>query len=388
MQSNIVPVPVFANATPPAPTPVPTLIQAPPANFGMPPQKPKKNGSGILFVGIVLCTVALVALAAILYLLFGQQKVVAPEPPAITEVESAFKDATIKAPSLENFAYVKTGELSGPELSDFKAGAVTEDSSAKGTFICNGEAKATYTNSSIKITVPVTIKFTHGKDATKWTPGGAESGSPTGTPTGPADVEAMVKNIQTILKSYKQEVATQFVGASVTPEANLTEKGGTVIFGLTKETESGTKSCAVNTDVSWGSSGWQVKVTSVDGLEEPTPNPEPEAASKPTLPTPSGGSSGGSDSDASTPDKPKFALDCNPGDLVQLPGTIQVQANGSILLKTDVILVNYGGRKYVVSYFEIQGAGSWQNGQHVTIIGSINNNGTNSLAPLVISTSY
>ena len=78
-------------------------------------------------------------------------------------------------------------------------------------------------------------------------------------------------------------------------------------------------------------------------------------------------------------------LVCNTGDLVEIPGTIHFD-NGKILLRTDdEIRVIYNGTAYTTNYFELQGAGSWTNGQHTVIIGTLTANGTMAQAPLILS---
>lgn len=405
-QPEIVPIPVVAAA------PVSS------AHHSSNPQKqPKgsKPGSKLLIIGIILCVIALVALAAILFLVFARpfEKVDAPEPPPISEVESIFSEATIPAPKLEGFMYIKTDDLSDPEVADFKTGAVTEDGAAKGSFICDGQASATFQNSSVKAVIPLTVKMTHAAESTSWVPGGIEQGDPDVSPTGPADIEAMQANLPNILKAYNQDVATQFVDCEVRPEASLSTQGGTVVFNLSKVVNDEEKTCSVNTDVTWGNDGWDVKVTSVAGLEEPVPEEEAPAEPQPAPEQPAASSSetssgentgstsstpstppsssssdnqGGSSSGNSTELYPTMLLECWSGDLVRVPGTIQVQSNGSVLLRTDdVIHVIFDNKTYITTYFELTGSGSFQNGQHVLVDGAITANGTNPIAPLVIN---
>lgn len=356
----------------------------------------------LLIIGIILCTVAVVALAAILFLVLVRpfNNANAPEPPQVSQVQEVFEDASTPTPKLDSFMYINDEGLSDPELSDFKTGKVTEDSSAKGSFICEGEARATFQNASVKAVVPLTVPMTRAAEATSWVPGGVESGSPEVSPTGPADIQAMQDNIQNILKGFNQDVANQFVDCEVRPEASLNAQGGTVIFNLSKAvSEEEVKTCTVNTDVTWGDAGWDVKVTSVDGLEEePAAEEQNEEPLEPES-TDGGdrGSSSGSGtviieqgsssgSGGSTELYPTMLLECWSGDLVRVPGTIQVQSNGSVLLRTDdVIQVIFDGRTYITTYFELTGVGSFQNGQHVMVDGAITANGSNPIAPLVIN---
>lgn len=378
--------------------PIPVVAAAPPRSAYRQPNAPKqkKPGSKLLIIGIILCVIALAALAAILYLVFARpfSFVDAPEPPQVSEVEASFRNAKIEPPSLEGYMYIKTEGFSNPELSDFQTGNVTEDSTAKGTFNCNGEAKATFQNDYVKAVVPLTLKMTHASSSTSWVPGGIDEGTPEVTPTGPADLEAMQKNIQNILKGYNQDVASRFVDCEVRPEASLNNQGGTVVFNLSKTTGDETLTCAVNADVTWnGDAGWDVKVTGITGLPEPpaaeTPTEETPAEPEPVEnQTPSEPSNTG-DSNSSTERRPTMALTCWTGDLVEIPGTIQVQANGSVLLRTDdLIQVSFNEKIYIVDYFELTGSGSFQNGQHVIVIGAISATGTNPIAPLVINLNY
>lgn len=375
------------------------MVTAPHASYGPPQQK--KPGSKLLVIGIILCVIALVALAAILYLVFARPfaTVNAPEPPQISEIETIFQDSKIDTPKLEGFMYIKTEGLTGPELSEYKVGNITEDSSAKGSFNCNGEAKAAFQNDYVNAIVPLTVKLTHAAESTSWVPGGVDEGSPEVSPTGPADAEGMQANIQNILKGYDADIANQFVDCEVKPEASLSTQGGTVVFNLSKTVGEETKTCAVNTDVTWGNTGWDVTVTGVTGLEAPAeetpaePEPSTEEPEEPTATEPSNsGSSSGSNSSSgggSTELRPTMLLECWSGDLVRVPGTIQVQSNGSVLLRTDdVIRVVFDNMTYITTYFEIVGSGSFQNGQHVIIDGAISATGSNPIAPLVINLNW
>lgn len=396
-QSDFVPIPV---------------VTAPPASGYQQPNAPqKKPGSKLLVIGIILCTIALAALAAILYLVFAKpfSSVDAPEPPQVSEVQTVFEDSTIPAPKLDGFLYIKTDGLSDPELSDFKTSSVTEEAGAQGTFTCNGEAKAAFQNDYVSAVVPLTVKMTHAAESTSWVPGGVDEGDPEVSPTGPADLEAMQANIQNILKGYDQDVANQFVDCEVRPEASLNTQGGTVVFNLSKANGEEVRTCAVSTDVAWGSNGWDVKVTGITGLEqepaeeapaepepteeatepEPEPEPQPEQSAPSSNGSTSNGGNGGGNGGGSTELRPTMLLECWSGDLVRVPGTIQVQSNGSVLLRTDdIIRVVFNNMTYITTYFEITGSGSFQNGQHVIVDGAISATGSNPIAPLVINLNW
>lgn len=388
--------------TPPQPDIVPIPVVAPSSAAPLYHQQMqphgKKPGSKLLVIGIILCAVALAALGAILFLTFANpfSSVDAPEPPRVSDVEDVFEESDVSVPNLSGYMYIKTEGFTEPELSDFKTGNVTEDASAKGSFNCTGEAKAAFQNDYVNVIVPLTVKMTHAAESTAWVPGGVDEGEPEVSPTGPADLEAMQANIQNILKGYNQDVANQFVDCEVRPEASLNTQGGTVVFNLSKANGDEVKTCSVSADVSWGNTGWEVKVTGVEGLEEAPAEeapaePAPEESPTPAEPSDSsdanaGGSSG---SGSSTELRPTMLLECWSGDLVRVPGTIQVQSNGSVLLRTDdVIRVVFNNMTYITTYFEITGSGSFQNGQHVIIDGAISATGTNPIAPLVINLNY
>ncbi len=357
--------------------------------------QPKKSGSRMLIIAIILCVIALAALAVILVFVVIKpfDTANAPQAPQISEVEQAFNSTEIDPPSLSGYMYIKTDDLSNPKISQYSVGSVTEDPSAKGSFTCEGRAEAEFENDYIKAVVPLTVKMTQAADATSWVAGGVEKGKANVTPTGPADLDAIQANLQNILKSYNQDLANQFVGCEVRPEASLNAQGGTIVFNLSKTEGDQTRTCAVNADVTWGDSGWNVKVTSVSGLEEPTETPaeNQEPATEPTPDDsasnpPSGSSSGNS---GSSELRPTMLLECWSGDLVRVPGTIQIEQNGAVLLRTDdVILVRFNNRDYITTYFEITGSGTWQNGQHIILDGAISATGSNPIAPLVINTNY
>ncbi len=363
----------------------------------MQPPQQKKGAPKLLVVAMILCVLALAVLAAILVfvLMRGQDSVPAPAPPQVSEVESAFESAKIDPPTLSGYMYISTEGFSEPKLSQYSVGSVTEDASAKGAFTCEGKAEAEFQNEFVKAIVPLTVRLTHAAESTSWVPGGVDEGKPQVTPTGPADLEAIQANLQNILKDYNQEVANQFVGADVQPEASLNTQGGTIAFHLSKAEGDQVKTCTVNADVSWGDSGWKVTITEVTGLDQPVEEQPAEQPSEEVVePTPddsasNSGNDSGSNNSGSSELRPTMLLECWSGDLVRVPGTIQVQQNGSVLLRTDdVILVRFNGRDFITTYFEITGSGTWQNGQHVILDGAISATGSNPVAPLVINTSY
>ncbi len=388
-QPDIVPVPMIA---PGASYPV----AAPPQPPAQPPQK--KSAPKLLVVSMILCVLALAVLAGILIfvLMRGQDATPAPAPPQISEVESAFTSTKIDPPTLSGYMYISTEGFTDAKLSQYSVGSVTEDPSAKGTFTCEGKAEAEFENEYVEAIIPLTIRLTHAAESTSWVPGGVEKGKPQVIPVSPPDMEAIQANLQNILKDYNQEVANQFVGADVQPEASLNTQGGTIAFHLSKAEGDQVKSCTVNANVSWGDSGWQVKVTEVTGLDQPAEEEQPAeqpSSDEAIEPTPddsaSDPDSGGSNNSGFSELRPTMLLECWSGDLVRVPGTIQVQQNGSVLLRTDdVILVRFNGRDYITTYFEITGSGTWQNGQHVILDGAISATGSNPVAPLVINTSY
>ncbi|MCI9129730.1 MAG: hypothetical protein HFJ65_05430 [Eggerthellaceae bacterium] len=374
-------------------TPIPVMgaVTAPVA-YQQQSQKKHKPGFSILVLGIILCFIALAALAAVLVFAFMRpfSSVDAPAPPQISQVEKAFSDAKVKAPDLSSFMYIKIDGMSEPELSNYKTGNVTEDPSAKGSFHCDGTADSTVENEYVKAVTPLTVKMTHAANSEEWVAGGVDEGAPSVSPTGPADMEAIQANMQNILKGYDQDLANQFVDCEVRPEASLNTQGGTIIFNLSKVVGEETKTCAVSADVTWGNNGWDIKVTGVDGLEAPAEEQpaEPEEPQEVEVveeaPAPSENQGGGT-----TEIYPTMLLECWSGDLVRIPGTIQVQDNGSVLLRTDdVIRVVFNGMNYITTYFELTGSGSWQNGQHVIVEGAISATGTNPIAPLVINLNY
>ncbi len=374
---QIVTVPVVTTVPPAGiDTPIPTNVQQPVSK----PQK--KKGNRLLIAEIAICLLAIIALIATLALLhfkpFGLFQDPAPSAPSSYEVEQAFSTATIPDPDLRSYKYIKRDGFKSVELSEFSASEV--QSNDNNTWKCTGSATASEENESVSVeeTLSMTMNYTNGN----WQGSTPTIGSMSVTPLAPAELKEIEGDIQNILRAYDSEAAALFINATVTSEASLTTSGGTIVFHLSKDDNGTTRECTLNCDVSWkDDTGWNVEVKSATGLDdEGTPT---DTSTENQTPSQS------DTSDVSQSLQPTMLLQCYSGDLVQVPGVIQIQNNGTILLKTDdVIRVEFNDRVYITTYFEIRGVGSLTNGRHMIISGAISANGNLPEAPLVINMDY
>ncbi len=382
-------VPTYAQQPPTpyvAPTPVSMPIATP--SSPTPRQEEKRPKSKLLILGIILCVVALLTLAAtfaIFYFHLFDQEEPAPEAPSASQVETAYEGAEVDAPDLSTFKYIDTENLTGPKISDYRAGNVTSEGE---TFYCEGLANATYENDALSVQVPLSMRMQYNEDSSSWMRGTVREGTLNAKPKVPADIDEIVSNFPAILKSKDPNLATQFEGCQITPEASLTTEGGTANFTLTKDIDGQTKTCTVKTTVSWnGERGWVVTIASIEGLDN---NQTPPAEQKPTEnPDANNGGnngSGGSSGGGTTNLQPTMLLVCYSGDLVEVPGTVQIQSDGRVLLRTDdVIRVEFDNRVYITTYFELTGTGGFIYGQHILAKGAISATGNLPEAPLVIN---
>lgn len=362
----------------------------------------QKPTSKLLIAGIIVLVLALIALAVAMIFVFKPfglfEEEVNATAPTIGEVEALFEEGDVEESMLSRFTYVNTEDLEPLVLKNTKVGEVNRNNSGNSKEIyCEATADAEVRNNSITATTTLTMRLVYDKDSGSWRSNGVQTGNVTGTPEGPADITAIEKNIPALLRSYDSAVAADFSNSEIASEANLTKEGGTASFVLTKPAEGDgeAKTCTVNTEVTWNDSrGWQVDITSIDGLdstdqvpdepapEEPTPADSGANSSGSTQPPASSGSSGGSSG------QPTMLLVCYSGDLVQVPGVIEFEGS-RILLKTDhVIRVEFDNRVYITTYFELTGNGGWYRGQHTTVIGEISASGALGKAPLVINVDY
>ncbi len=362
-------------------------------------QRPKNGNNTALVVGVVICVIVailVVGIVAIMYfrpdIFFGAANY---EKPTTSAVKEAFEDATIPEPDLSNYMYIGNEDLDEAELSDFEAGEVTISSNMP---TCIVSARAKYENTSVKVEETLNIRMEHPKDAESWSVAGAPTqGDLHVTPLGPADFKQIKDNFFNILREYDSDVAAQFVNAEIQVEANLNINGGTAVFTLKKPVEGSeeVKECTVNTEISWSDSkGWDVKITSIDGLEEPGDGEQAPAEGDANAPqeTPGGADSSGGTSQGGSSGNPTMELEAWSGDLVQVPGTVRF-SNGHILLQADyVIRVIFDGRVYITSWFELGAGGSsvttLTNGAHILATGEMSATGTLPQAPLVINLDY
>ncbi len=391
------------------------------------PKGKSKKKSKLLFAGIIACIAAIVILILTLlamyfkpFGLFAEEFTV--DPPSSTQAQKAFETTKLPEPELGAYKYIDSSDLEQTYLGEYKVGEVEYSGSGDAREAkCEVSALAVYENSSVEVEQHLFLGMTYNKASEAWENGTIRNGNLEVTAVGAPDVEAIVESFPNILKSYDPQLAAMYLNAEIVEESSLNNEGGTMVFTLTKTNEdASTISCTANADVSWSTnSGWNVKITSVSGDlgDQGAEGENPDAANQQPPANEgqpqggnnnnggSSGSSGGSGSSGSNrpsqetqttiiTTRPEggetyMQLVCYSGDLVEVPGTVQFDSSGRILLKTDAqIHVVFNGATYNTDYFEIIGSGNWTNGKHVVVIGSISATGSLSQAPLVINTYY
>lgn len=358
-----------ASSKPPASPVKPATMQpTKPADSNKPA---KKGANKLLITGIVLCALAVTALVCALVFVFNKPAVqpttsdiTSFSAPTNTEIEEALENANIETPDLSSYKYINTEDLQGPE---FKNIATEQGRSSN---VCNASATANFKNDSITVEQPVSMRFTQNNN--EWVAGEATTSPANVIPTGPADITLLTKDLPVLLTDYKQDLGNQFTNCDiVADDKGLTVEGGTAKFALSKDAGDGTVyKCNVDVNLKWDDNkGWVAEITSVSDVT--TENSQ---------------NSNGGNSGSSTPDA---LLECNTGDLVQVPGIIDY-VNDHILLRTDnFIRVILDGRTYEVHYFElVDNSMQFTVGAHVEVTGEISATGTQSQAPLVINLNY
>lgn len=396
---------------------LPVAIPAQPVNtsnlYG-PGGKKKKNS--LLVIGIIILAVALIALGVAMLFVFKPfglfEDPLAVDPPSMEQVNEVFAKADVKNNVLSRFQYVDLDNMDSPIFANTQIGNLAQNETGNKDVYCDATTDVTYQNDSIVAKTQLTTRLTYNKSDNGWVDGGVRAGDVTAQPMSGPDMEAILDNIPSLLKSYDSSLGMQFANSEVTTDANIGKNGGTATFVLTGPAPEGTDqplTCNINTEIDWSDSrGWVIEVKSVDGLPEETEDPaeeeQPPAEEQPAEETPApetpattppasssastnSGSTGTTNSGTST-GQPTMLLRCWSGDLVQVPGVIQFEGS-HILLRTDhVIRVEFDNRVYITTYFELTGNAQLTNGQHVTVIGEISASGTLDKAPLVINLNY
>lgn len=360
-------------------------------------EKPKKPKNKLLIVGIIVCAIAIALLiAALIYVSNQPAATTTPtqttpnvEAPASSEVEKAYQDAKIDPPNLSSYSYINEEGLSDPKISDIIIGEVAAgESNGKQTVTCNTNATATFENDSVRVVEPLNMRFTYGESDKKWTAGQIQTSNPAIEPIGPADIEAIQKDMPNLLKEYDADIASRFEGCEYAAAGDLTNTGGTLTFTLKKQVENGEPlQCDVNVDVEWkNNKGWDANISSISDPSGKVTYPSSNSSSSSSDNSNSGNSSNTASNTGANSGNAALLLVCNTGDLVEVPGITLFQ-NDQVLLKTDeTIRVELDGQDYTVNYFQLT-ADSFRivNGQHVAAIGEISATGTLPQAPLVLN---
>lgn len=398
-------------ATGAQPVPVVINVQSPPEqvpNRQRPTQRKGKSSKKLLVTGIIACAVAILLLIATLLIqyfkpfdLFKEKEV---SPPDISQVVSGFNGANIPTPNIQNFEYVDTKDLKGPEVENITIGDVTQSEGERGKDIyCNAAGTAVFSNASIKVQVPVTLRMNYDADSEGWSPGEVSqtSTTPSATPAGPPDAKLLEAELPNRLANYDPEIAKQFEGCAISSQPSLTVEGGTIVYQLSKDVEDSEEKlqCTVNESVKWDDkTGWKPSIDSIEGLPDSegdgAANQIPDAQAPVDNPAAgesgsgSSGSSGGGGSSGSSGQQPTKLLVCYTGELVEIPGTVQFGTNKVLIRSDEVIQVVLDGRTFITQYFElIPGEGSLTAGEHRYFIGEISATGTSD-TPLVINENW
>lgn len=404
--------PVQGQAQAPSPAPtqqMPPMVQPAPnapryaghVYPAAPPKPHKKRRSGLLVVGIVVCVIAVALLAFAIYYVTNRSAESVPDAnvdaPSSEMVEEAYRNADVGTPNLSSYSLVNTSDLQGPEISNVTIGEVSVNGKGEeAAVVCNTNAVAAFQNGFVKVTEPVTLRFTYDQGASEWKAGTVQASSPQVEPTAAPDVMAIQEQLPALLSAYDASIASQFQGAEIAASGDMTVEGGELTFALRKVNDDGTSAqCDVNVDVSWKNGvGWNPTINWVgeitgDGAVQPQPGENPEGG-KPGPQDPSS-SSAGTSSGASTPSSGsgEMLLECFTGDLVEIPGIIEYQ-NDRVILRADTpIHVILDGRSYTARYFELIANNFMVTvGSHVAAIGEISATGTLPQAPLVINLDF
>lgn len=365
----------------------------------------QKKGNHAIIIAIICVLVALIALGTTLFFIFDPlhlfNESIDADPPSTTEVEKVYnEDKTIQNQVMDQFQYVNTDNVKGPDLTNITIGDVKQNESGNKDIYCDTSATARFSNNDIDATANLTMRMAYDKNAGEWKAGEISVNSPSAEPLGPPDIKMIEDNIFTILRAYDSAGALTFSGATVSSDAQVDKNGGVAAFTLTKTDEATgeTKTCTLNTNIDWNNSnGWNVRIDSAEGLEEadqPQEGPaenngEGNGTDSTNNPTDSSSSSsGGNNNSSGNSNNPTMLLECWSGDLVQVPGVIEFDGP-HILLHTDhVIKVVFNGQTFITTYFELTGNGGWYRGEHTTVVGEISLTGSLAKAPLVINVDY
>lgn len=332
-------------------------------------KKRKKGGNKLLIVGIIVCVLAVAALVCTLLFVMNKPAESTPQRseanvPSNSQIIEALEDANLKPPDISSYKYISTEDITGPEFTEIQ----TEQGSSSN--VCNVSAKSVFKNSYVIIEQPVALRFTQ-KD-NEWISGTVTTSPSDVIPAGAPDIQALIKDLPDMLAEYDKTVADQFKNCDIVADSkDLTAKGGTAKFTLEKSENGAVKKCDVTMKLEWKSdTGWSPQIESIGNITTSDNQNQGGSAEEPS----------------DEPEAPDALLQCNSGDLVQIPGIIDYVSDRFLLRADNYIRVEIDGKVFNSRYFELQSnTMQFTVGSHVEITGAISETGVLRQAPLVLN---
>ncbi|WP_165252056.1 hypothetical protein [Adlercreutzia sp. ZJ304] len=356
------------------------------------PKQPKKH-NGLLIAGIIVCALAAIALICALCYIMSRPHSVTVNAPSADVVEKAYESADINVPTLSDYSYINTEGLDDPQISNIQIGEVTSSGSGDAQKTsCSTTAQVVFENESVRVDQTLQLPFTYNASSSQWEAGkpSVQSSGEKVEPTGPADVAALQAALPELLKAYDANIASQYEGAAITANSNLSATGGDVTFTLDKTNADGTHMRTdANVGVAWDETkGWVPTINWI-GTAPNNQGGNPNTNQNQPTNENNNGSNGSTSENTGGANGGDMLLTCSTGDLVEVPGVIEYR-DDRVLLRSDyTIRVILDGKTYVTSYFELT-ANTFvvTNGAHVSVIGEISATGTLPQAPLMINLDY
>lgn len=270
-------------------------------------------------------------------------------PIALSEqtVLTSLNAERLAPPDLTGYAHLSTENLLGPRYDNLSIGEIVDEGNGSAPHR-DVTAVATFENSYLTISAPLTVRFSYDEDAIEWTMVEQSLGTPAVKPLRAPAVASIESDLLDLLAAYDSDLGALFADASILTKASFTEAGGSADVQLTKRSEDGAHitTCTVGIKVSWeDGKGWQTVIVSASEPERVKAN---EATS---------------------------SLTCSPGDTIELSGIIESDGTRTFLRTSSPILVSLGGAQGIVSdRFNLVTSNpnlSVEVGTHVTISGTI-----------------
>lgn len=349
---------VKANQTGPAAQPISdapafpsaTAAAAQPNAYGQvkPLQKKRSRKGAIAAMAVIAAVViaAIIAAPRIIDAMSPAQMLPSTSGPVTVlttqRVSDDLENMGIPAPNLGDYSYILTDDLIGPRFSipDIEDMMQTV-SGDKPSYSQKITTKATYNNKGIRIVVPISVMYTYDEAGQTWTHDEPVLGTPETEPLSAASYEAVLEDIDLILRSYEDEsFKALFKGAEITGQTpSLTKDGGTIAVNIFSQTETQTASAAATISLTWDEAkGWvatiaetttpevverDLKQELLDKEQEEADQAEEEAYANET--------------------KPQYHIECTNADVVEFNGKMSRSGSGYPLTLNDPLRLTLDG---------------------------------------------